>query len=142
MRSVVAGIWPKVAAGGVVELFRSYREDYPDGGQQRDFVYVRDAAAVAAWLVDHAEVSGVFNVGSGEARAFSDLARATFSAAGQRARIEYIDMPADLIGAYQYFTQAPLDRLRAAGYEAAFASLEDGVGEYVQRYLSRDDPYR
>ena len=142
MRSVVAGIWPTVAAGETVELFRSYREDYPDGGQKRDFVYVRDAARAVAWLVDHPEVSGLFNFGTGVARTFADLAKATFRAAGREARVAFIDMPADLIAAYQYFTQAKLDRLREAGYTAPFVTLEDGVADYVNGYLSRDDPYR
>ncbi len=142
MRSVVAGIWPKVRAGDTVQLFRSYREDCPDGGQKRDFVYVRDAARVVAWLVDHPEASGIFNVGSGEARTFADLATATFDAAGKAPLIRYGEMPEDLRGAYQYFTEARLDRLRAAGYRAAFTTLEDGVADYVKRYLDRSDAYR
>ncbi len=142
MRSVVASIWPTVASGEVVKLFRSYRDDYPDGGQKRDFVYVRDAANVAAWLVDHPDVSGVFNVGSGAARTFADLAKATFAAADREERVAFIDMPDDLIPAYQYFTEATVGRLRAVGYDAPFASLEEGVGDYVRHFLSRDDPYR
>jgi ADP-L-glycero-D-manno-heptose 6-epimerase len=142
MRSVVAGIWPAVAAGEGVRLFRSYRDEYPDGGQKRDFVYVGDTANVVAWLVQHPEASGVFNVGSGEARTFEDLARATFAAADREARIEFIDMPEDLRAAYQYYTRADLTRLRAAGYDAPFASIEDGVADYVRGYLARADPYR
>ncbi len=142
MRSVVAGIWPKAAAGEVVNLFRSYRDDYPDGGQKRDFVYVGDAAKVVSWLVEHPEVSGIFNVGSGVARTFVDLARATFSAAERKERVAFMDMPADLVAAYQYFTEANLGRLRAAGYVAPFASIEKGVDDYARRFLSRDDSYR
>ena len=142
MRSVVAGVWPAVAIGEAVRLFRSYRSDVTDGGQLRDFVYVADVARVVAWLFDHAKVEGIFNVGSGQARSFADLASATFAAAGQTAFVEYIDMPDDLIAQYQYFTEASLGRLRHAGYAAPFTSLEDGVGDYVTRFLATDDPYR
>ena len=142
MRSVVAGIWPTVAAGETVQLFRSYRDDYSDGGQKRDFVYVRDAAKVAAWLVERPEVSGIFNVGSGNARTFHDLALATFAAAGRDPRVVFIDMPDDLVGAYQYFTEAKLDRLTSIGYTTPFTTLEAGVADYVAGFLSRPDPYR
>jgi ADP-L-glycero-D-manno-heptose 6-epimerase len=142
MRSVVAGIWPAIEAGDAVRLFRSYRDDYADGGQERDFVHVGDAANVVAWLVRNPDASGVFNVGSGRARTFEDLARATFAAANLEPRIEFIDMPDDLRAAYQYYTQADLRRLRAAGYDAPFASIEDGVADYVRRYLASADPYR
>lgn len=142
MKSVVAQIWPKVAAGAQVELFKSHKEGYADGGQLRDFVYVRDAAEVVNWLVDHAEVNGVYNLGSGQARSFADLAAAVFAAAGKAPDIAYIDMPEGLRGQYQYFTQADLGRLRAAGYAAPFTTVEDGVSDYVQAYLSRSDPFR
>jgi ADP-L-glycero-D-manno-heptose 6-epimerase len=142
MGSVVSQIWPTVAAGDRVRLFRSYRADYGDGGQMRDFVYVRDVAACVAWLVRAPEVSGVFNLGSGRARSFADLARAAFAAAGQPERIDYIDMPEGLCGAYQYFTEARMDRLRAAGWNHPATPLEDGVTEYVRHYLARPDPYR
>jgi ADP-L-glycero-D-manno-heptose 6-epimerase len=142
MKSVAAQIWPTVAAGETVRLFKSHRPDFADGGQLRDFVYVRDAAEVVNWLIDHPEVNGIYNLGSGQARSFADLAQATFAAAGKPARIDYFDMPEALRDRYQYFTQADLTRLRAAGYEAPFTSLEDGVGDYVRRYLSQADPYR
>ncbi|HLZ83914.1 MAG TPA: ADP-glyceromanno-heptose 6-epimerase, partial [Caulobacteraceae bacterium] len=106
MRSVIAQIWPLVRSGERVRLFRSYRADYVDGGQMRDFVYVRDVAACVAWLVRAPEVNGLFNLGSGRARSFADLAYAVFAAAGQPARIDYIDMPETLRDAYQYFTEA------------------------------------
>lgn len=142
MKSVVAQIWPAVAAGEPVRLFRSHRPDYPDGGQLRDFVYVADVVEVIAWLLERPEVSGVYNLGTGQARAFADLARATFEAAGRTPRIEYIDMPEAIRARYQYFTQADMSRLRAAGYDRPFASLEEGVGDYVRRFLATDDPYR
>jgi ADP-L-glycero-D-manno-heptose 6-epimerase len=142
MKSVVAQIWPKVAAGEEVSLFRSHRPDYADGGQLRDFVYVRDAAEVVAWLVASPGVNGIFNLGSGKARSFADLARAVFAAAGQAPRIAYVDTPASIRDQYQYFTQADMSRLAAAGWTKPFTALEDGVADYVGRFLSQPDPWR
>jgi ADP-L-glycero-D-manno-heptose 6-epimerase len=142
MRSVVSQIWPDVAAGRPVKLFRSYKPGCPDGGQARDFIYVRDVAEVVAWLFHEGGVNGVFNLGSGVARTFDDLARAVFKAAGQTARIEFVEMPEDLRGRYQYFTEARIERLRAAGYDRPFTPLEDGVADYVTTYLSAGDSYR
>jgi ADP-L-glycero-D-manno-heptose 6-epimerase len=142
MKSVVAQIWPRVAAGEAVRLFRSEHPDYADGGQLRDFVHVDDAAAAVEWLIENPQVNGVYNLGSGEARSFADLARATFAAAGIAERIDYIDMPAALRERYQYYTQADLGRLREAGYVAPMTALEDGVASYVKGYLSQPDPYR
>jgi ADP-L-glycero-D-manno-heptose 6-epimerase len=142
MKSVAAQIWPHVAHGQAVQLFKSYRDDVPDGGQKRDFVYVRDAADVAAWLFQAPEVNGIFNLGSGTARSFEDMASAVFRAAGKEPRIEYTPMPPAIRGKYQYFTQAKMDRLKAAGYEAPMTPLEEGIGDYVRRYLSQPDPYR
>ena len=142
MKSVACQIWPKVAAGEPVRLFKSHREGFADGGQMRDFVHVGDAAAVVRWLLASPGVNGVFNLGSGQARSFADLAQAVFAAAGRPARIEYFDMPQALRDRYQYFTQARLDRLRAAGYAAAFTPLEPGIEDYVRGYLSQPDPYR
>ena len=142
MKSVACQIWPKVAAGEPVRLFKSHREGFADGGQMRDFVHVGDAAAVVRWLLASPGVNGVFNLGSGQARSFADLAQAVFAAAGRPARIEYFDMPEALRDRYQYFTQARLDRLRAAGYAAAFTPLEQGIEDYVRGYLSQPDPYR
>jgi ADP-L-glycero-D-manno-heptose 6-epimerase len=141
MRSVVAQIWPKVAAGDPVKLFRSDNPAYPDGGQLRDFVYARDVADCIAWLARSGGPNGVFNLGSGKARTFEDLARAVFTAAGREPRIEFIDMPASLRGKYQYFTEARMDRLREAGWNASSTNLEAGVADYVSRFLATDDPY-
>jgi ADP-L-glycero-D-manno-heptose 6-epimerase len=142
MKSVAAQIWPEVQAGETVRLFRSHRDGVPHGGQARDFVYVRDAAEVVLWLLAHPEVSGVYNLGTGEARTFRDLAEAVFRAAGHTPRIEYFDMPPAIRDAYQYHTQAEMNRLRSAGYQAPFTRLEDGVADYVGQYLARPDPYR
>ncbi|MBA4792746.1 ADP-glyceromanno-heptose 6-epimerase [Phenylobacterium sp.] len=142
MKSVVAQIWPKVAAGETVQLFKSHREGVPDGGQMRDFVYVRDVADVVAWLAANPQVSGVYNLGSGQARSFADLAKATFAAAGRAPAIDYVPTPIAIRDKYQYFTEAGMTRLRQAGYEAPFTALEDGVKDYVTSYLATDDPYR
>ncbi|MBW3559728.1 MAG: ADP-glyceromanno-heptose 6-epimerase [Proteobacteria bacterium] len=142
MRSVVAQIWPQVRAGEAVRLFKSYRPDVPHGGQQRDFVYVRDAAEVVRWLMEHPEVSGIYNLGAGEARTFRDLAEAVFRAAARPPRIEYFDMPEVIRAAYQYRTQAEMGRLRAAGYDRPLTRLEDGVANYAGLYLAKADPYR
>ena len=142
MSSMVAQMWPKVASGEPVRLFRSYREAWADGGQERDFVYVRDAARITAWLAAHAKISGLFNVGSGVARSFNDLAKVVFMAADRPAEIDYCDMPEAMRPTYQYQTQAAMERLRAAGYAAPLTSIEDGVTDYVQVYLAGSDPYR
>jgi ADP-L-glycero-D-manno-heptose 6-epimerase len=142
MRSVVALKYPLASSARPVTLFRSHRPDVPDGGQKRDFVYVRDCVAVVLWLLDRPDVNGLFNLGTGHARSFADLARALFSALQQPPRIEYLDTPPAILAHYQYFTEARMERLREAGYTQPFTSLEDGVRDYVERYLSQSDPYR
>lgn len=142
MKSVAAQIWPHVRAGQSVQLFKSYRSDVPDGGQTRDFVYVRDAADVTRWLLDNPQVNGIFNLGSGTARTFEEMARNVFLAAGKEPQIEYTPMPPAIRDKYQYFTEARMERLFEAGYPAPMTSLEEGIGDYVTRYLSQPDPYR
>ena len=142
MKSVASQIWPKVRDGHSVQLFKSYRDGVPDGGQSRDFVYVRDVADVVAWLAKNEQVNGIYNLGSGTARTFEDLARAVFAAAGRAPEIEYTPMPPAIRDKYQYFTQAHMERLQRAGYNQPMTSLEDGVTDYVKRYLSQPDPYR
>jgi ADP-L-glycero-D-manno-heptose 6-epimerase len=142
MKSVVAQIYPRAAKGEPARLFRSHRADVPDGGQKRDFVYVRDCVDMMLWLYDHPEVSGLFNIGSGAARSFADLAAAVFRALGQEPRIDFVDTPPEIRDKYQYFTEARMDRLRAAGYTTPPTTLEDGVRDYVQRYLAAADSYR
>lgn len=142
MKSVVAQIWPKVAADETVSLFRSHNPAYEDGGQLRDFVYVDDVVDIVEWLLQAPQVSGIFNAGSGQARSFADLARATFAAAGKAPAIEYVDMPEVIRDRYQYFTQARMDRVRAAGFGGQSTPLEEGVRRYVQDFLSKPDPYR
>jgi ADP-L-glycero-D-manno-heptose 6-epimerase len=115
----------------------------PDGGQKRDFIYVRDCVDMMLWLYDHPSVNGLFNCGSGAARSFAELAAAVFRALGREPlEPEYIDTPVEIRDKYQYFTEARMDRLRAAGYTAAPTPLEEGVRHYVQSYLAAADPYR
>lgn len=142
MMSVVAKNHAIAARGESVRLFKSHHPDYADGGQSRDFVYVRDCVDVVLWLLGHPDVSGIFNVGSGQARSFADLITALYRAVGCEPAIDYIDMPDHLRAKYQYFTESQLDRLRAAGFAAPMTALEDGVGDYVRHFLSQPDPYR
>ncbi len=142
MKSVLAQNFAAIQAGQPIRLFRSYRDDYADGGQLRDFVAVEDCVAVVLWLLDHPRVNGLFNLGTGKARSWRDLANATFAALGRPPQIEFIDMPESLRPKYQYFTEAKMSRLVDAGYTDGFASLEEGVARYVQRYLGTADPYR
>ncbi len=142
MMSVAAQKWPQASQGQAVTLFKSHRDGVADGGQLRDFVYVRDAADVIAWLLENPKVQGLYNLGSGQARSFADVAHALYAAAGTEADIAYVDMPEGIRDRYQYFTQADMSRLKAAGYGEPFTSLEDGIGDYVGGYLSQPDPYR
>ena len=142
MRSVVTQFFPLAQAGKPAPLFRSYRQDVPDGGQKRDFVYVRDCVDVLLWCYDHPDVTGLYNIGSGKARSFSDLVAALYRAAGREPLSEFVPVPASVQGKYQYFTEARLDRLRAAGYTRATTSLEDGIADFVRMHLSAADPYR
>ena len=140
--SVAWHLFRQMQAGDRVRLFRSHRPDYAAGGQKRDFVWVGDCVHVMLWLLEHPKASGLFNVGSGEARSFNSLAEGLFAALGRRGRIEYIPTPEAIRPTYQYFTEARMERLREIGYGRPFASLEDGVARYVQDYLLQDDPYR
>ena len=140
--SVVCKLYPQVIAGAAAKLFKSHHPDYEDGGQLRDFVYVKDCINVMLWLYENKNVSGLFNVGTGEARSFKDLAEATFKAAGVAPKINYIDMPEQLQEKYQYFTEANMSRLRQAGYDKTFTSLEEGIKDYVQSYMAQEDEYR
>ncbi len=141
-QSVAVQLFHQIRDGGRARLFCSHRDDYADGGQLRDFIWVGDCVDVMLWLYDNASVNGIFNCGTGEARSFSDLANACFAALDCEAKIDYVDTPANIRDKYQYFTQAEMARLRAAGYDKPFTSLEDGVARYIRDYLATDDPYR
>ncbi len=142
MKSVVAHIYPRARAGEPARLFKSHHPAYPDGGQKRDFVYVRDCIAMMLWLYDNPGINGLFNAGTGKARSFYDLAAAVYRALGREPSIEYVDTPVEIRDKYQYFTEARMDRIRAAGYGTPATALEDGVRHYVQTYLAAADPYR
>jgi ADP-L-glycero-D-manno-heptose 6-epimerase len=144
--SVIKSAYDQIVETGKVRLFRSHRDDVADGEQMRDFVYVKDIANLVVWFIEHPQVAGLFNVGTGQARTFKDLATATFKAMGKRPNIEYIDMPTDIRPHYQYFTQANMDKLlgtvhNLSGEAFQFTSLEDGVADYVQNHLMTEDPY-
>lgn len=142
MMSLVAKRFDDAKAMRVVKLFKSHREGIGDGEQRRDFIYVDDAVAVVRWLMQTPAVSGIFNVGTGKARSFKDLISALFSALGKEPKIEYVDMPDNIRGQYQYFTEANVESLLRAGYNAGFTSLEDGVTRYVTQFLNTADRYR
>lgn len=141
-QSVAVQIFRAAKAGEPARLFKSHHPDYDDGGQLRDFIWVGDCTDVMLWLLDHPDVNGLFNLGTGAARSFADLAAAVFKALGRTPDIDYVDTPENIREKYQYFTEAKMDQLRQAGYATPFTSLEDGVGRYVRDYLDRDDPYR
>jgi ADP-L-glycero-D-manno-heptose 6-epimerase len=142
MMSLVAKRFDDVKAGRTVRLFKSHKPGIEDGDQRRDFISVDDAVAVVRWLMQTPSVSGIFNVGTGKARSFRDLISAVFRALGREPKIEYVDMPEAIRGQYQYFTEAEVDNLRRAGYNAGFTSLEDSVQRYVTQYLDTADRYR
>ena len=142
MKSVVAQIFPTAKTGRAATLFKSHHPDYAHGGQMRDFVFVDDCVNVMLWLLDNPKVSGLFNLGSGKARSFADLATAVYDALGKKTKIRYVDTPEELRARYQYFTQADMRKLKKAGYKKSFTSLEEGVGRYVRNFLNQDDPYR
>jgi ADP-L-glycero-D-manno-heptose 6-epimerase len=141
MVSVVKVKHDEIRAGGAPRLFRSDRADLADGAQRRDFIWVGDVVDVMLWLLDTPGVSGLFNLGTGVARTYLDLAHAVCAAAGVAPSVEFIEMPVALQGQYQSFTQAAMGRLRAAGYSGQFTSLEDGIARYVRGFLAQPDPY-
>ena len=140
MISVVKRKWDEVRAGAPATLFRSDRDDVADGEQARDFLWVGDAVEILLWLLEHPSASGLFNAGTGRARTYRDMARAVCAACGRDEAIEFLPMPDNLRGHYQSFTEARMDRLRAAGYALPFTPLEDGVSRYVD-ILAGSDPY-
>jgi len=148
MASVIFHAFNQIKATGLVKLFKSHRPDFKDGEQLRDFVYVKDVVKVIGWMLHEMfaqhwskEKNGLYNLGTGTARSFYDLAANTFTAQGLQPNIEFIDMPMDIRDKYQYFTEANMNKLRAAGYTAPFSSLEEGVGDYVANYLVKKQLY-
>jgi ADP-L-glycero-D-manno-heptose 6-epimerase len=139
MRSFVIKAFEQIASRGSVGLFKSYRDEYADGEQQRDFLYIKDAVDMTLFFMDNPKVNGIFNIGTAKVRTWNDLVTATFAAMGKEANIEYIEMPEVLRGKYQYFTQADIGKLRKAGYAKALTSLEDAIKDYVQNYLMKEE---
>lgn len=137
MASVIFHAFRQIKESGKVKLFRSHKPGYADGQQLRDFIYVDDVARICVWLMEHRVDPGLYNVGTGRARSFEDLAKATFAGLDMAPKIEYIDMPEDIREKYQYFTEADMSKLKAAGYEAPFHSLEEGVEDYVRNFLRK-----
>jgi len=148
MASVIFHSFNQIKSSGLVKLFKSHRADYKDGEQLRDFIYVKDLVAVIDWMMHQmlsnewvASKNGLYNLGTGRARSFYDLAANTFIAQGLKPNIEFIDMPLDIRDKYQYFTEANMNKLRSAGYDKPFSSLEDGVKDYVANYLVPSKEY-
>ena len=138
MASVVFHGFNQIKETGKVKLFRSHRPEYRDGEQLRDFIYVKDVVDVMVWFMNHQQHSGIYNLGTGKARTFYDLAASTFRALNLEPNIEFIDIPEDIRYWYQYFTEAKMQKLRGIGYTKPFHSLEEGITEYVQEYLVKD----
>jgi ADP-L-glycero-D-manno-heptose 6-epimerase len=136
MASVIFHAFNQIEASGGMKLFRSHNPDYTDGGQLRDFVYVKDVVDVILFLGKNKPQNGLYNLGTGEARTFLDLANNTFASLNKTSNISFIDTPADIRDKYQYFTEADMSKLHKAGYSAPFHSLEEGVADYVKNYLS------
>jgi ADP-L-glycero-D-manno-heptose 6-epimerase len=142
MMSVLARRFADIKAGRPVQLFKSHREGIAEGDQRRDFIYVDDVVRVMMWLLATPSVNGIFNVGTGAARSFRDLMLSAYAALGATPNIEYIDMPEQIRGSYQYFTQSDVDRLLRAGYNGGFTALEDAVERYVKGFLDCTDRFR
>jgi ADP-L-glycero-D-manno-heptose 6-epimerase len=135
-RSLVCKAYDQIRDAGVLKLFKSHRDDYADGEQQRDFIYVKDAVDMVLFFLDHSDVNGLFNIGSGKAETWNALATAIFAGMDLPQKIEYIDMPMHLRDKYQYHTQAEMSKIKAAGYDKINMSLSDAVKDYVLNYLT------
>ncbi len=141
MRSVIHKSFEQIKQNGTIKLFKSHRPDYEDGEQKRDFLYVKDAVKMTLFFLDNPRLNGLFNIGAGTARTFNELALTIFSTLQRNPKIDYFPMPEKLRSRYQYFTEANLDKLRAAGFEQPISSLEEGIKDYLTNYLLTDDPY-
>lgn len=141
MASVIYKSFNTIKTSSKASLFKSYNNNYPDGGQLRDFVYVKDICSVISFFIKNPDISGLFNVGTGKARSFEDLAKATFESLNMPANIEYIEMPHSIRDKYQYYTEAKMDKLYSVGYSEQFFSLESGIKDYVSMYLQTNKYY-
>ncbi len=141
MKSVICKAFNQIGETGEMKLFKSYKPEYPHGGQKRDFVYIKDCVDVMWWFLQNPQANGIFNLGTGQAREWNELARSVFAAMDVEPNISYIEMPETIRDKYQYFTQANMSKLVEAGYDKPFTSLEDAAKDYVQNYLAQEDPY-
>jgi ADP-L-glycero-D-manno-heptose 6-epimerase len=141
MASVIYHAYGQIKNTGKMKLFRSHRPDFADGGQLRDFIYVKDLTEVCLFMMQHRKHSGIYNLGTGRARTFVDLAKGLFHTLGMEEQIEFIDTPEDIRDKYQYFTEAKMEKLYNAGYTRPFTSLEEGIHDYVTQYLSKQKNY-
>ena len=141
MASVIFHAFNQIKETGKMKLFKSHNPDFPDGGQTRDFVYIKDLTEIMFFLMNHRKDSGLYNVGAGKGRTFLDLTKNTFKAMGKPENIEFIDTPVDIRDKYQYFTEADMSKLRSIGYNKGFYTLEDGVEDYVKNYLMQNKYY-
>ena len=147
MASVIFHSYNQIVKNGFVKLFKSHKPDFKDGEQLRDFIYVKDVLKICFWFLDCWQndrklfISGIYNVGTGKARSFNDLVKATFSGMDLQPEIQYIDMPEDIRNSYQYYTQAEMQKIKKAGYVEKMYSLEAGVDDYVRNYLSNKEFY-
>lgn len=141
-QSVIPQIYNCAKNGKLFPLFKSENPAYKDGDQMRDFMWIDDCVDVILWFLEHNEISGIFNIGTGLARTYADVLRSVYEALGLEPEMDFIDLPADIKGKYQYFTQADIQKLRGAGYTKPFTPLEDGVAKYVKEYLEATDSYR
>ncbi|BDU49846.1 ADP-glyceromanno-heptose 6-epimerase [Haliovirga abyssi] len=141
MASVVYHAYNQAKENGVVKLFKSHKENYKNGEQLRDFVYIKDVTKVIKFFIENENYSGIYNLGTGQARSFYDLAKNTMNSMGIVENIKFIDMPVDIRDKYQYFTEANMDKLKSIGYKEEFYSLEKGIKDYVKNYLMNEDRY-
>ncbi len=141
MASVIFHAFNQIKETGKMKLFKSHNPDFPDGGQTRDFVYVKDLTEIMFFLMNHRKDSGLYNVGTGKGRTFLDLTKNTFKAMDKPENIEFIDTPVDIRDKYQYFTEADISKLRSIGYNKDFYTLEEGVEDYVKNYLMQNKYY-
>ncbi len=137
MRSVVHKAFEQIRKTGSMKLFKSYKKEYPDGGQRRDFIYVKDAVEMTLFFMNNPDLHGIYNIGTGKARTWNDLGQSLFDALGRPPKIEYIEMPEELRGKYQYFTKANIEKIRNAGYDKPISSIEEGVADYVKYLLDK-----
>lgn len=141
MRSLVHKGFGQIQAEGKLRLFKSYKKEFPDGGQKRDFVYVKDAVDAMLWFYEHPQVKGIYNLGTGKAQSWNDLARALFKSCGKPENIEYIEMPDSIKNQYQYFTEANQEKFKATGCSVSFKNLDASVADYVKNHLLKPNPY-